>query len=291
MDAVIVAAGEGRRMDGYTDGVPKLFLELHGTTLYERQLARLEPVCDRLFVVLGYGFVDEPVDRSRDDTEGGLDGPPDDPSAASPEAFDGEIHVVGSDQAAAVDSDGGIDLQPSVDSERSVDRESIARRLATDRDITVSAVVVPHWDRVENAESCRHGLRHAEGDVLLLNGDIVYSDAILRTVLDRYDRGPRRSGRSLVAVKEGIQNEMTAVRWNGEGLITDYGAIEGHQVAGIFVVNRQHRERACEVLAERPTDWFPVVFPAIESTYVAIPPADHFEINTPAHYAAAKRGL
>lgn len=262
MRAVIIAAGEGSRLSDHTDGIPKLFLELDGRTLYDRQLASLESVCDHVTVVLGYGFVGESTDHNHDR-----------PESPSTGVFDGEIRVV----------------ETSVD--REVDREKIGRLLATDRELTVDAVVVPHWDRVENAESCRHGLRAATGDALVLNGDIVYGDAIIETVVNHYATTVSERGRSLVAVKEGIQNEMTAVRWNSEGRITAYGAIEGHQVAGIFVVNDQHLDRACEVLAARPDDWFPVIFPVIESTYVPIPDGDHFEINTPAHLAAAKRGL
>jgi choline kinase len=54
MRAVILAAGEGSRMDGETGDVPKAFMNLGGRTLYDRQRAVLNGNVDDVTVVLGY---------------------------------------------------------------------------------------------------------------------------------------------------------------------------------------------------------------------------------------------
>jgi choline kinase/phosphatidylglycerophosphate synthase len=54
MEAIVLAAGRGSRMDD-TDGRPKLLLELHGQTLLERQLETLSSLGVTAFViVVGY---------------------------------------------------------------------------------------------------------------------------------------------------------------------------------------------------------------------------------------------
>lgn len=53
MHAVILAAGEGSRLDAEPD-VPKAFLEVGGRTLYDRQREALTGYVDGVTVVLGY---------------------------------------------------------------------------------------------------------------------------------------------------------------------------------------------------------------------------------------------
>ncbi len=55
MKAIILAAGRGSRMKGFTDDVPKCLVKLAGKTLLERQLAALRSAgVDEIAIVRGY---------------------------------------------------------------------------------------------------------------------------------------------------------------------------------------------------------------------------------------------
>ena len=239
MRAVILAAGEGGRMGEHTDDLPKLFLDVAGRTIYDRQLSVVSDFCDAVTVVLGYGF------------------------------------------EAATD-------------------EEIAQFVETDHDIDIEALVLADWAEVENATSCLRALEaidddgrtdgRSDEDVLLLCGDIVFDHAVLKRLLETFER-ERAKGYNVVGVLEGVQDEMTAVTWDDEGVITDYGAITGHQETGMFVLNGAHREEAKEILREYATEWFPVVFPRLPSKRVLLPERGHQEINTPEHLREAEAKL
>jgi hypothetical protein len=82
---------------------------------------------------------------------------------------------------------------------------------------------------------------------------------------------------------------MTAVRWDENGFINEYGAIEGHQEIGLFVLNSDHVTEAKEILQNNPTDWFPVVFQEVPSKPIAVDSQQRHEINTPEHLREARR--
>lgn len=263
MDGLILAAGEGRRLGNEIGDVPKLFLEIDGRSLLGRHLDALAGICDRVTVVLGYGFVgEEASDTSLEWT-------------TDRNRYDGEISVRDPD-------DGG----GSPIAER-----KIRSLLGTDHDIDMDVVVVPHWAETENAESCRLGLAGCEGDVLILNGDIVYRDEALEYVLRRYRSDLRGDGTSAAAVQPGMQSAMTAFRWDADRMVTDYGEIEGHQVAGIFVLHRGDRERAGHFLRRYRHEWFPHVFAEIETKALPVPHDWVYEINTPDHLETARSGV
>lgn len=74
MRTIILAAGEGSRLNASNKNLPKLFLEINGKTIFEYQLEALEAVTDRGLVdstvslVLGYGFEqDEKLERDIED--------------------------------------------------------------------------------------------------------------------------------------------------------------------------------------------------------------------------------
>ncbi|MFC4451566.1 NTP transferase domain-containing protein [Halorussus aquaticus] len=239
----MLGAGEGSRLHPRTDGDPKLFLDVDGETIFERQLDALAPlveeglVDERVFVVLGYGFTEDTLDgRSR--------------------------------------------------------AEKIDEYVRIDDRFEFEVVVLPYWNAVENAASALAGLNVVDDDALLLCGDVITTEGVLSTVVERFrdDHGP--DGYSTVAAIEGVQDEMTAVQWDESRTVTDYGAIEGHQEAGIFVLNRDHFETAGRILcANAVEEWFPIVFPAVPSKAVTIDPRRHVEINTEAHFREAVRSL
>lgn len=261
MDGLILAAGEGSRLGEQAAGIPKLFVEVAGRTLYERQLDTLAEICDHVTIVLGHGFL------------GADEDPPPKPDASP---FDREIHVCANDSPGA--------MPP-------IKETKIRRYLASDHDIDRTAIVVPHWAEVDNAESCRLGLRECDDGVLLLNGDILVRDAVVRGMVKKYQHDLRPAEQSAVAVIPGLQDDMTAVRWDDSGTITDYGAIVGHQVAGVFVIHEDHIADAREVLEAHQEDWFPCMFPALDTTYFPVSRERVYEINTPRHLVAAREAV
>ena len=107
---------------------------------------------------------------------------------------------------------------------------------AVDLEIGVDArgLYLENWQDVENAASLERALRalEAEGSdehVLVVCGDVLFSADVLGTIVQRFRARYRHEGYNAVGCIEGVQGEMTAVRYDDEGVITDYGAIEGHQ--------------------------------------------------------------
>ena len=229
MEAIVLAAGEGSRMGERTADRPKLFLEVGGRPIYEHQLARLAPHCDRITVVLGHGFDDGTPPESAFDIDW-LDGTTD-----------------------------------------------------------VEFLIIDEWETTENSYTARSALERIDGeDVLLVCGDVVFTQSVIDGVVRTYENDLRPAGFSGVGVVEGIQDEMTGVRWNDEGVITDYGAIEGHQEVGLFVLNAAHRDRAVEILDGEANDWFPIIFENVPSKPIRVTESERHEVNTPAHLRAAR---
>ena len=170
------------------------------------------------------------------------------------------------------------------------DDEEIRRTLELDdgTDTDVESVVLEDWRDVENAASLRRGLDGAVGDdhdehVLVVCGDVLFSEEVLATVVERFEEEYSDEGYNAVGCIPGHQDDMTAVRYDDEGVITDYGAIEGHQEVGLFVLHKDHVAEAREILAQNTTDWFPVVFEETPSKRVHVPADERWEINTPEH--------
>ncbi|WP_170977379.1 NTP transferase domain-containing protein [Halorussus salinisoli] len=243
MKAIMLGAGQGSRLRPRTDGNPKLFLEVDGKTIFERQLDALAPlveqglVDERIVVVLGYGFAEDSIgDRSRS--------------------------------------------------------EKIDEYVRIDDRFEFEIIVLPYWSAVENAASALAGINVVDDDALLLCGDVITTDELLSSVVERFHDDHRSEGYSTVAAIEGVQDEMTAIDWDDSRTVTDYGAIEGHQEAGIFVLNRDHFDTAGRLLCENAVEeWFPIVFPEVPSKAVTVDPRRHAEINTEEHFREAERKL
>lgn len=153
-----------------------------------------------------------------------------------------------------------------------------------------------NWQDVENAASLERALREFEAEdsgehVLVVCGDVLFSEDTLEKIVKRFQARYRHAGYNAVGCIEGIQDEMTAVRYDDEGVITDYGAIEGHQEVGLFVLHNDNIPEALETLEENPNDWFPIVFTATPSKRVTVPADERHEINTPEHLAEVESGV
>ncbi|ELY45689.1 NTP transferase domain-containing protein [Natronorubrum sulfidifaciens] len=218
MHAVILAAGEGKRMGHHTDDVPKAFLEFDGRTLYDRQRGLLEPHVDGTSIVLGYRH--ETVLERYD---------PDDP------------------------------------------------------------IVLEDWDRYENAASLLLALRRIDDDLLVLNGDILVDEREIGRLTEQFDA--LRGRLNLVGCIPGLQNDATAIRWDGSGRVTAYGLIEGHQHAGFGIVSHTHRPAAIRVLQARLGDWYPYIYPQTPTQPLLIPATRHVEVNRPADLERARAWL
>lgn len=157
------------------------------------------------------------------------------------------------------------------------------------------ALYLPDWDEVENAASLHYALEQfaeegrTDEDILLVCGDVLFDEETLERLVDRFESDYRAEGYNAVGCIEGHQTEMTAVRYDDDGVITDYGAIEGHQEVGLFVLNSDNVEQAMEVLGRNRTNWFPVIFTETPSKRVIVSRDQRREINTPEHLNRARR--
>ena len=155
-----------------------------------------------------------------------------------------------------------------------------------DQRFEYNIVYLENWNVVENSKSALAGVESVDGDdhVLLLCGDIVVSPGQLEEFIQTFYEECSDSTFSAVAAFEGCQNEMTAIRWDKNDVVTDYGAIEGHQEAGMFILHREHVQTTKDRW-ERSSggDWFPVVFPEVPSKAIRLDPGEHIEINTQEH--------
>ncbi|GAD53517.1 hypothetical protein MBEHAL_2277 [Halarchaeum acidiphilum MH1-52-1] len=158
-------------------------------------------------------------------------------------------------------------------------------------DVEIRYHVVADWEEKENAYTCLRGLEYVEpdSDVLLLCGDVLFRIEAVREVIQTYNKCLRDDDFNAVAVIEGIQDEMTAVRWNDEGVIESYGSIRGHQEAGIFILNSHNREDAESVLEANQEEWFPIIFKETPSKPVFVDRSARHEVNTPEHLTEARK--
>lgn len=72
MEAVILAAGQGSRLERERDGLPKIFIQINGQPLYMWQISNLDRYCDRITFMLGYGFEDKQYSEEKFDIPEGI---------------------------------------------------------------------------------------------------------------------------------------------------------------------------------------------------------------------------
>lgn len=175
--------------------------------------------------------------------------------------------------------------------ENDPDPESTIRSLVDVPDeISLNCLVLPYWRQTENAASALAAVPSTRDDLLLFCGDVVFTHSLLKTVVDQYSEECLPQGYSAVAAIEGVQDERTAVRWDEDRVIHEYGAIEGHQEAGIFVLNSNHFEEAGQIwINGAESEWFPIVFENLPTRAILVSSEDHGEINTQEHLKAVRK--
>lgn len=149
-------------------------------------------------------------------------------------------------------------------------------------------IIFEDWREYENAESLRRGLADVDDDVLVLNGDVVVTEAAIAALVDRHSS---ITDRSVVGCIPGYQEESTAIRCDDRDLVTEYGMITGHRHAGFGIIDRSHLDAARDYLGRHRNEWYPGIYPAIETEMVPIPEEHHLEINYPRDLFAARRKL
>ena len=157
-----------------------------------------------------------------------------------------------------------------------------------DRVRTARAVVVEAWDEYDNAESLYRALGEVDDDVLVLNGDVVVTPAVVERVCRRYRE---LDGESVVGYLPGVQSEHTAIRLDERGRVTDYGEITGYRHAGMGVIDHGHIDEAAAHLRRNREEWYPLVYTTVPTRGITIPDSEHLEINRPRDRRKAKGRL
>lgn len=170
-------------------------------------------------------------------------------------------------------------------------RDSVEELITVPESIDLEVLVCRDWESFENGGTCYRALRSefvaGEEDLLLVCGDVVFAGDVVARFASDIESDLDRSVSHVFTI-EGWQDQRTAVRWDDSGRITEYGAIDGHQEAGVFHLNADHIEEAVRILEANQSEWFPVVFPSVESEPYFVDADEHVEINTPEHLAAAR---
>ncbi len=148
--------------------------------------------------------------------------------------------------------------------------------------INVKPLVFQQWNQTENAATAEFAVSNipAHEDLLLVCGDTIFSERLLRNLILSYNNGIKDRGNSAVAMFEGVQDQKTSIRYDDERKVTDYGAIKGHEEAGLFILNGNHIQRAKEIWRNNRHEWFPIVFPKVTAEAIEVNRGNHMEINT-----------
>lgn len=169
----------------------------------------------------------------------------------------------------------------------------IERHIDIDSRFEYNITLLENWESVENATSALSGVQSfsRDNDILLLCGDIITTSNQMERFVQGFETKYNDPPYSAVAAIEGWQDKMTSVRWDDSDVITDYGAIEGHQEAGMFILDGGHLDAACRIWENNSNEWFPTVFQQVSSKVVRIDSTEHIEINTQEHLAEAEEIL
>ncbi len=148
--------------------------------------------------------------------------------------------------------------------------------------ICVEPLVCARWDQMENAGTAEFALSNIpiNQDILLICGDTIFNEELLANFISTYSSKVQSEARSAVAMFEGVQNQKTAIRYDDDRKVTDYGAIRGHEEAGLFILHKDHIQRAKDIWARNKDEWFPIVFPNVMTEAIGVDRKNHIEINT-----------
>ena len=233
MRGLILAAGRGSRCMPHTDGIPKLFVEVGGKTIWEWQADAIEPHVEELYVVLGYGFEkDGELDREK------LEEHVDDTSRAE------WLLLPNWDEV-----DNGETVRWSV--------EQIHDNIES------SAWVPPTKDDV--LIMC--------GDTVISESLVETAVRDFNEYVEPdppFDGSPYRQNRkSLAVLQEGLQDEETAGRVN-DGHLEDYGTMEGHRGTGLWILNDEQWGSVRLMLEENTQYWFSVALAAVDCRAILV---------------------
>lgn len=162
------------------------------------------------------------------------------------------------------------------------DRDDIGEMIPNHDDIDITALVYPDWDQTENSGTAAYALDQISvtDHLLLICGDLVFDQEFISDIVDRYIQESQYDQCSAVAAFDGVQDEKTAVEWNKDGSITDYGKIEGHEEAGVFILNKSHLQKGKRLWEQNKNNWFPFIFHHVKSKPIVVQQNNHYEINT-----------
>ena len=160
-------------------------------------------------------------------------------------------------------------------------------------DINIKPLVFPNWKQTENAGTAAYALDQMSGtdDLLLICGDVIFSREFISGIVESYKKEPRFDQHSAITAFEGIQNQKTAVRWNNEDIITDYGKVEGHEEAGVFILNEDQIQKGQKLWEQNKNEWFPFIFSHVRSRPIRVTRDNHYEINTTVDLSVARKQL
>jgi len=170
-------------------------------------------------------------------------------------------------------------------------RDVVEKHVNIPSSIKLSLLILDDWNEYENAGSCYHAIESehvsTENDLLLLCGDVIFASEMLTNFKEKATNNDGEF--SYVFTIPGIQDEMTSISVGKNGNIIDYGTIEGEQEAGIFYLSSTHVEDAINILSNNKSEWFPIVFPKVQSKPFYIDSYKHAEINKPEHLQNAEK--
>ena len=175
----------------------------------------------------------------------------------------------------------------------SADDSRIVEYIQPDQyDIPVDYYYLEEWPEVENGGSLYHALDELDhlSDTLLLCGDVIITKDLINHFYSEFN-SDAYDGYGAVGCVEGVQDEMTGINFDDDGVITEYGKIRGHREVGVFALREEQIPDAKEVLADNKDYWFPVIFEALPSKRIFVSEAHQREINTPEHLVRAKQWL
>lgn len=243
MRGLILAAGRGRRCMPHTDGIPKLFVEVGGKTIFEHQMEAIEDYVDKVHVVLGYGFENDDGTLNEEKLEKYVD----DTTRAD------------------------FMLLPNWDNVENGETVRWAVEEIRD-DIESSSWTTPTKDDIMIV--C--------GDTIFRESLIQEATEVFYDMIEpneKFNNSPYRQHRdSLAILINGKQNEETAGTIDEDGYLKDYGTMAGYRGTGVWIMNDSQWGAIRRILEENSSYWFSVAFPVVD-TKVMLTDEEVYEIN------------
>jgi choline kinase len=152
----------------------------------------------------------------------------------------------------------------------------------------IQFTVLDDWEGHENGYTAKEALKDIDDDTVLVCGDVIFSQKVIDRIVSRFNQSHKESGGNTVGAIESVQDEMTAIRLDDKGRVSEYGAISGHQEVGLFVLNQHNLREAINILENNLDYWFPIIFQEIPSWPVFVAESERHEINTRKHLQRAR---